>query len=177
VDFGTVTPGDGIANAEQAQIMNSDTGVLEASLEWFDASDIGSPSSSTADVLDFSASDYAAVVHGTELTESSPTFMGQGHMTLADFGIDDLFYVDNQDNSNSNAQAALDVNLFGGGDGSAEDPFNMTLLGTGELGVYFAYFQLDSSAQAGLPSDVASNQLLEHVLSTSWSNTGMVIAG
>jgi hypothetical protein len=175
VHFSTVAPGAGFANAMQAQSMNATTGALENSLKWFDATDIGNPALASPTNLDVGTADFAAVLKGTYLTDENNTeFLGQGHMLFKNFGANDLFYVDNQDHAIADPMVSINANVFAGGVGTASDPLNMSVAGTGELGVYFVFFEIASGIT--LPATVSTNQLLQNVISNNWTQTGMVIA-
>jgi len=177
VNFGTVNPGAGFASSVQAQSMNAITGEMENSLKWFDATGIGSPTGAQV-TLDFDTGDYAAVVKGVKLTSgaSADTVLeGAGHMLLKNFGVNDLLYVDNQDNTNIAAQDSLNANVFSGGLGSVSDPFQMAVEGTDAVngGAYFINFAIESGITLPI---LQYDFLLPTVNSNNWSATGIVIA-
>ena len=176
VNFSTVTPGVGLVAAAQAQSMNTTTGALENSLKWFDATGIGSPSTAIVN-LDVGSGDFAAVVKGTYLTDASNTeFLGAGHMLFKNFGINDLFYVDNQDHSIANPMISINANNFAGGVGTVSDPLWLFAQGTDAAsgGSYEVFFEIASGIT--LPASVSTNQQLQNVISNNWTQTGMVIA-
>ncbi|MDI9235278.1 putative Ig domain-containing protein, partial [Limnohabitans lacus] len=182
VNFSTVAPGAGFANAAQAQSMNTTTGALENSLKWFDATAIGNvfAGQGNGTTLDFSTGDFVAVVKGAILTSganANTVLQGAGNMLLNNFGANDLLYVDNQDHTNTNPQGSLNANVFAGGLGTTNQPFQLAVEGTDSTngGAYFIDFAIASGIT--LPASVVTDQLLQNVISNNWSNTGMVIAG
>jgi hypothetical protein len=172
VNFSTVTPGVGQSAAVQAQVMNETTGALQNSLKWFDASNIGNPSSSFT-VLDLLSGDYALAMKFDSLVGGEPVIEGDSNLLLKNFGANDLLYFDNQDNALTGLQAEMNEAAFSQGVGSAGDPFGLNVAGTGDLNNVVVFFEI--AAGNLLPDFSQQDALIPYVISTKWSNTGMVI--
>jgi hypothetical protein len=196
VNFSTVTPGSSssfyVADpagdgslppavnpvaAAASVIMNTTTGEKDVSLSWVDVTNATAMGQDIPNgifgIVDASAKDYAFTLKNIN-TSSSTMKMTDTWAKFTNFGAQDLIYIDNQ--FNDIFANWLNTGAFGGGKGSAVDPFSVTTSGSS----LSTKLQVVVDSSVVLPTAYTAgpyvNSLLTSVNANHWSDTGVVIA-
>jgi hypothetical protein len=173
--FSTVQPtsnGGDSTNAATSVKMNAD-GSLSNSSSWLDLTDVGNGFQSTAQTTDASSGAIVYVLQDADSKSASALddgikVNGDANVSIQNFGLDDLLYIDNIFNSSQND---MTISTFGSGNGSSSQPFNWTQVTENAVAsIAIVNIELDSSL------GTVSNGALSNVVSVLGFQNGMVIS-